>query len=147
MKKIRMICDVPPDSSKTERFTVVETQGDIFIGKITWCGRWQKYAFEPFRDTILEQDCLRDIADFCEAKTKEHQASRKAGPTATRNSLGRIACESFCGKTVGCGLGVKHETDWDRAAAAVEKEVLRRLKAGGRLRTKEQMAEIKNMPF
>ena len=78
MKWIRMLCDGPSESGKTERFTVVATQGDVFLGRIAWYGRWRKYAFEPFRDTVFEQDCLRDIADFCEAKTKEHRAVRKA---------------------------------------------------------------------
>ncbi len=46
---------------------------DLWIGEIKWFSRWRRYAFFPDRDTIYEQDCLRDIAQFCEDKTREHK--------------------------------------------------------------------------
>lgn len=39
------------------------------IGEIKWKGAWRRYALSPGRDTEFEQDCLRKIADFCEAQT------------------------------------------------------------------------------
>ena len=50
---------------------------DLWIGEIKWFGRWRKYALFPDRDTVFEQDCLRDIAQFCEDKTKEHREAKK----------------------------------------------------------------------
>ncbi len=47
---------------------------NLAIGEIRWFGRWRKYAFFPDRDTIYEQDCLRDLAQFCEDKTKAHRS-------------------------------------------------------------------------
>ena len=43
------------------------------LGIIVWFAKWRCYAFEPSRDTVFEKQCLRDIADFCERKTKEHK--------------------------------------------------------------------------
>jgi hypothetical protein len=54
--------------------------GDI-LGIINWYQRWRKYVFEPQPYTIYEQDCLRDIATFCESQTrqqKERAKERKA---------------------------------------------------------------------
>jgi len=48
----------------------------IHLGHIGWFYRWRKYAFFPEVDMVFEQDCLRDIAEFCESKTKEHRAVR-----------------------------------------------------------------------
>jgi hypothetical protein len=43
------------------------------LGWVAWFSRWRKYAFYPKPETVYEEDCLRDIAEFCEAKTKEHK--------------------------------------------------------------------------
>lgn len=67
------------DSGKTFRWGLRPVDGfQNFIGFVRWYGPWRKYIFEPEPRTIFEQDCLRDIADFCEAKTKEHRSARKA---------------------------------------------------------------------
>ena len=41
------------------------------IGEIKWHGAWRRYALFPGRDTLFEQDCLRKIADFCEAESRK----------------------------------------------------------------------------
>lgn len=43
------------------------------IGVVKWYGPWRKYTFQPYSSTVFEQDCLRDIADFCEKVTREHK--------------------------------------------------------------------------
>jgi hypothetical protein len=43
------------------------------LGAIRWAASWRCYAFFPTKDTIYEHICLREIADFCEARTKEHK--------------------------------------------------------------------------
>jgi hypothetical protein len=47
------------------------------LGFVKWHCPWRKYTFQPFSNTVFENDCLRDIADFCEQKTQEHP--RKGG--------------------------------------------------------------------
>lgn len=49
----------------------------LHLGEIRWRGAWRKYAFFPEPDTVFEQDCLRDIAQFCEDKTREHKEAKK----------------------------------------------------------------------
>ena len=39
-------------------------KGGIVLGQIKWFGRWRKYSFFPFCDTIYESDCLQNITDF-----------------------------------------------------------------------------------
>ena len=43
------------------------------LGFIGWYPQWRKFCFIPNAHTIYEQDCLRDIANYCEAKTKERK--------------------------------------------------------------------------
>jgi hypothetical protein len=57
-------------SGKTDVWTVRPNEADEVIGVISWFGRWRRYAFFPANNTVFEQDCLRDIANFCEHATK-----------------------------------------------------------------------------
>ena len=43
------------------------------IGSISWYSAWRTYAFFPYDDTIYEDDCLLDIANFI----KEQMEKRK----------------------------------------------------------------------
>jgi hypothetical protein len=63
---------VESESGKTFLWTVMPKHGDILIGRIKWFGPWRCYALFPSPATVFERVCLRDIADFCEARTKEH---------------------------------------------------------------------------
>ena len=66
-------------SGKTKLWNVTTLEGQL-LGRIGWFGGWRKYSFFPAVDTVFEQDCLRNIADFCQAATKAHRDNRKAGP-------------------------------------------------------------------
>lgn len=71
------------DSGKTHRWEVVAKDGQVTLGAVSFFGRWRKYSFFPRNDTIFEQTCLRDIAQFCEDQTREQrrsQAGCKAAP-------------------------------------------------------------------
>ena len=65
------------DSGKTTIWEVVPNgSGQKWVanlGLIKWFGRWRCYAFFPRTETVFERKCLRDIADFCEARTMEHR--------------------------------------------------------------------------
>lgn len=62
---------------KTNIWNVVSKDGDIILGTIEWFGRWRGYAFFPEPEMVFERTCLRDIADFIEAKNKEQRDKRK----------------------------------------------------------------------
>lgn len=47
---------------------------DVLLGQIKWFAAWRRYCFYPEPETVFEQICLREIAEFIEARTKEHRA-------------------------------------------------------------------------
>jgi hypothetical protein len=63
----------PSASGKTKRWAVCSHTSQDSLGIIAWYTPWRKYCFHPGGNTIYEQDCLRDIADFCEAATRNHR--------------------------------------------------------------------------
>lgn len=72
MKSWIRFVDGPP-ATKTKRWTVQTANGNHDLGIVSWIARWRCYGFEPFRDTVFEWDCLREIAAFCEQQTKQHK--------------------------------------------------------------------------
>ena len=60
-------------SGKTAIYTVAPKEGGVALGTVRWYAPWRKYAFFPSPDTLYEQDCLRDIAAFCESETRAHR--------------------------------------------------------------------------
>ena len=60
-------------TGKTDIWEVVPKDGGVTLGSVKWFGRWRCYAFFAHYDPILEKTCLRDIANFCELKTKQHR--------------------------------------------------------------------------
>lgn len=65
------------EGRKTRTYDVVAKQEGTFLGRIRWHSSWCKYVFEPIQGTIYEETCLRDIAEFCETKTKEYKQAKK----------------------------------------------------------------------
>jgi hypothetical protein len=63
---------------KTKIWRVVNAQYNSFLGNVKWYSPWRKYCFAPDDGTVFEQDCLRDIAAFCEDETRAHNAALKA---------------------------------------------------------------------
>lgn len=61
---------------KTNIYEVCE-KGNIrsVLGQIRWFGRWRKYVFQPFENTVYEETCMREISQFIEEETA---AQRKA---------------------------------------------------------------------
>lgn len=60
-------------SGKTAIYSVSTKEGGANLGAVRWYAPWRKYAFFPRPETLYEQDCLRDIAAFCEAETRAHR--------------------------------------------------------------------------
>ena len=60
----------------TQRWAVMPVDGSGQIGLVQWYARWRKYCFFPMANTVYEQICLREIADFCERESKLHREKR-----------------------------------------------------------------------
>ena len=72
--------DQVKSSRKTFVWDVAAKDGGMILGSVFWYCPWRCYVFgwTAGCDTVYEQRCLRDIADFVEARTKEHKAARAA---------------------------------------------------------------------
>jgi len=66
-----------PADKKTDTFNVIPNDGGVSLGYVKFYGAWRKYCFFPNPYTIFEQDCLRDIAIFCEQQTAQWRISKK----------------------------------------------------------------------
>lgn len=54
------------------------------LGSIQWHGPWRRYAFSPLPNTIYEQTCMEEIAQFMREETREQLAAAKAKRKAAR---------------------------------------------------------------
>ena len=63
-------------SGKTQLWEVT-TENATILGVVSWVGRWRCYAFWPHQRTVYEKRCLRDIADFCESRTRAFNAKKR----------------------------------------------------------------------
>lgn len=68
----------PIDTSKNKQykyraFKISNYYDKTYLGTIEWSDKqhWNCYAFFPACGVMFEKECLRDIANFCEQKTKE----------------------------------------------------------------------------
>jgi hypothetical protein len=69
--------DPLPPAKLTKRWAV-RPKDDGYLGMVSWYGPWRKYCFFPMGNTVYEQVCLREIADFCESETKLHRELKTA---------------------------------------------------------------------
>jgi len=75
-----------PRSVRTKAWRVVGVRSGTKLGEIRWYSQWRRYCF--FRDhidipfgsvgAVFDAECLRDLADFAEARTREHKAALAA---------------------------------------------------------------------
>lgn len=61
--------------AKTKVWWILNRYDHGHLGWIAWYSHWRKYSFTPNGGSVYEEKCLREIADFCEKKTKEHKAA------------------------------------------------------------------------
>lgn len=64
------VAEVAP-GRRTVVWRVVNKETNAYLGAVRWYGPFRQYSFEPEPFTVFERTCLRDIADFCEARTRE----------------------------------------------------------------------------
>ena len=80
---IKFVDEGIPAGAKTHVFrveTIVDlvdaTVEPIILGSVKWFGRWRCYSYFPNDQTVYEEQCLRDIAAFCEEHTELHMNAR-----------------------------------------------------------------------
>lgn len=73
-KWIRFVEIPKPVDRRTRSWRVVSKDGLAGIGEVRWYSAWRCYALFPEINTVFERTCLRDIADFCEKRTREHRS-------------------------------------------------------------------------
>jgi hypothetical protein len=61
------------DTGKTKVWSVDNSDNGSHIGVVKWRGGWRKYALFPESDTLWSADCLRDVANFIDARMKERR--------------------------------------------------------------------------
>ncbi len=71
-KYIKFEKQPPRTDRKTETWYVMDLKGDA-LGIIKWFSAWRCYGFFPCGGMVFEQQCLRDLAAFCEIQTKEQR--------------------------------------------------------------------------
>lgn len=65
----------------TRTFTVHSRYNQSLLGHVKWFAQWRQYAFFPL-NCILNKDCLREAADFCDEVTTAHRMKREAFPAS-----------------------------------------------------------------
>lgn len=48
------------------------------IAVVSWYAPWRRYAVAPGPGVILDAECMRTLADFCDHKTREQRAETRA---------------------------------------------------------------------
>lgn len=74
------------DPKPKTRVWAVTTLDDAMLGTVSWYGPWRKYAFHPQPLTVYESVCLVEIAWFCTAQTKAHNARNRERRTGVAPS-------------------------------------------------------------
>jgi hypothetical protein len=76
---------MPRLTANTDRWEVVSKDGGEGLGTVEWYCPWRKYIFAPNADynLVFEETCLRDIAAFVEARTREHREELRARKAVT----------------------------------------------------------------
>ena len=63
-------------SGKTEIWDIVSRSRNDTLGEVRWLGGWRQYVFRPDEGTIWNEECLRDVAQFCRLATKARSELR-----------------------------------------------------------------------
>ena len=60
--------------AKTRQFSVLSRRTKALLGHSKWWTNWRQYCFFPL-NSLFDKKCLREIADFCETVTEEHNSN------------------------------------------------------------------------
>jgi NADH:ubiquinone oxidoreductase subunit len=62
------------DSGKTKRWVVLNSLSNAALGWVQWYSGFRKYVYEGLPGTKYDAGCMREIANFIEAKTIDHKS-------------------------------------------------------------------------
>jgi hypothetical protein len=62
----------PTPGRKTQIWNVLTKDGFV-LGQVKWFSRWRKYCFFANGETVFEQTCLGDLAEFIVLMTHQHK--------------------------------------------------------------------------
>lgn len=79
MKSFIAFAEVATDRPGKTKQWVVKTSDEfgLILGFVRWYTSWRKYCYAPLTETVYEEQCLREIADFVAARTAEQRATWK----------------------------------------------------------------------
>lgn len=69
---------VPAEPKERTLCWRVDNKQGVILGYVGWWSKWRRYSFYPLENTVYEEQCLHDIANFIEYKTKLHRCLRRA---------------------------------------------------------------------
>lgn len=72
--------------AKTHKFAVINQYNGSLIGYVKFYAHWRQYTFFPL-NCILNKDCLREIAEYCEEQTSAYRMKRKAFPASLEEQV------------------------------------------------------------
>ena len=73
------------EGRKTNSYSVM-TLENIKLGQIKWFSNWRKYCFYPQQDTVYEEVCLKEIAEFIQQETYNYKKNREKRNANTINT-------------------------------------------------------------
>ena len=74
MSYLRFVPSVPSTSGLTKSWSVSSNDQSNYLGTIRWYAQWRRYCFFPKSDTVFDQGCLGELANFCRKETQAHKA-------------------------------------------------------------------------
>jgi len=77
----------PGKARKTKLWHIVSKARGNIIGEIRWYPGWHRYALHPNPNTVWDEVCMREISDFCAARTAEQKGTGAPEARAARNWL------------------------------------------------------------
>lgn len=64
---------------RTNVYGIFSLSDESLLGKIYWYGPWRQYIFDPWKETIWNRGCLKQVLEFIQelmsqrTKKKENQ--------------------------------------------------------------------------
>ena len=76
-KHFKFIQVSSPPQVKTRRWEARTKDERTVLGNVRWYAHWRRYVFFPEANTLYDQNCLWDIADFVAERTAEQKEIQK----------------------------------------------------------------------
>ena len=74
---IEFVQRTKPENKKTSVWEIYDKENESYLGLVKFYEAWREYCFFAAPCTIFEWICLREIADFCEERTREWRENKK----------------------------------------------------------------------